>query len=251
METVEQVAKAIVDSTNIVVFTGAGMSADSGLPTYRGIGGLYNQKDSETGLAIEEILHAETFARDPAITWRYIAQIDEACMRAGPNIGHEILANWERRFPLTVITQNVDGFHVQAGSTGVIEIHGSLRHLVCCRCGENIERADLDLRHESLPPSCSKCGGVVRPRAVLFGEMLPQPAVAAYDQVMNRQPDLLIAIGTTAGFPYIHEPFIQASRSRVTSLEINLGQTLISEHVTHRLEMPAAEALQAINQALV
>ena len=128
-EALEKVGNALSRATRVGVLTGAGMSAASGLPTYRGIGGLYNDIEVEAGMPIEEILHAYTLARNPALTWKYVAQIGEACRGANPNEGHRILAAWAQRFELMIATQNVDGFHREAGSRDVIELHGNLSEL--------------------------------------------------------------------------------------------------------------------------
>ena len=130
-----RVAERLAQARRVGVLTGAGMSAASGLPTYRGIGGLYNDIEIEAGMPIEEILHAYTLARDPALTWKYIAQIEQACRAASFNEGHSILARWGSRFELMLATQNVDGFHSAAGSDNVIELHGNLSRLFCIDCG--------------------------------------------------------------------------------------------------------------------
>ncbi len=232
----------------VAVLTGAGMSAESGLPTYRGIGGLYNDMDIEEGLPIEEILHAYTFARDPALTWKYLAKIEQACRGAEPNDGHRLLAQWDERFELYVVTQNVDGFHRDAGSANVIELHGNLRHLSCCDC-----RADFDVETFDalpIPPRCGKCDGLVRPDVVLFGEMLPAAATAAYERELARGFDVIFAIGTTAAFPYIHGPVAEAAAKGGVTVEINPDTTVLSDQVSHRVRSGALVALSAIDQAL-
>ena len=110
---VQTVAAAISGSRRIAVLSGAGMSADSGLPTYRGIGGLYNEMEVEEGMPIEDILHAYTFAGNPALTWKYLAQIERACRGAAPNHGHRLLAAWEHRFEVCLVTQTSMGSTVQ------------------------------------------------------------------------------------------------------------------------------------------
>ena len=122
-------------SRSALFVTGAGMSADSGLPTYRGVGGLYDSGTTEEGLPIEVLLSGPLFARRPEWTWKYLAEIERACRGAAPNRGHEVLALLERRLPrCVVLTQNVDGLHRRAGSTEVIEIHGNLHDLSCTAC---------------------------------------------------------------------------------------------------------------------
>lgn len=224
------------------------MSADSGLPTYRGINGLYNDIEIEQNMPIEEILHAYTLARHPALTWKYIAQIDQACRAAGPNDGHRVLAGWDKRFEVWVMTQNVDGFHRAAGSRNVVELHGNLSRLYCCACRAEFDNLEFDL--SVLPPRCIHCDGLVRPDVVLFGEQLPQSAVSHYERELARGFDIMIAIGTTAAFPYIAEPMLNAGARGCVTVEINPDSTALSNEVSHHIAGPAREVLQALDTRL-
>ncbi|MDR2015595.1 MAG: NAD-dependent deacylase [Azoarcus sp.] len=229
--------------------TGAGISADSGLPTYRGIGGLYNDRLTEEGFPIEEALSGHMLARRPEITWRYIGQIESNCRRAGPNAAHRLIAAFEKEKPgLWVLTQNIDSLHRKAGSKNLIEIHGTVHRLLCTAC--NHERGVEDYAELALPPVCPECGQQVRPDVVLFGEMLPRLALERLAQVMEEGPDLVISIGTTSVFPYIAHPVWWARQSGVASVEINPGETGVSMIVSHRLKMGAAQALEAIWERL-
>src|SRR5262245_15423379 len=132
---IDQVVELLRRSRSLLFITGAGLSADSGLPTYRGIGGLYEGRDAEEGLPIETLLSKEVMFTRPELTWKYLLQIEQACRAAGPNRGHEVIAEMESRFErVWVLTQNVDGFHRRAGSRNVIEMHGSLHRLRCMHC---------------------------------------------------------------------------------------------------------------------
>lgn len=247
-DALEQVAVILRDARRVAVLTGAGMSAASGLPTYRGIGGLYNDFEIEQGMPIEEILHASTLARDPALCWKYIAKIAAACRGAQPNAGHTVLAAWDARFDLHVITQNVDGFHRRAGSRNVIELHGNLGDFFCLDCAARFDATTLDV--DVLPPRCIKCDGLVRPNVVLFGEMLPPQALQRYEHELMRGFDVIFAIGTTAGFPYIHDPIVTAARRGVATVEINPDVTPLSEIVAHRIMAPADTALSQLDRLL-
>lgn len=244
----DTVAAALARARRVLVLTGAGMSAASGLPTYRGIGGLYNDMVIDEGMPIEEILHAYTFARDPALTWKYIAQIERACRGGKPNTGHYLLARWDDRFELHVVTQNVDGFHRAAGSRHVVELHGTLADLRCCACGRAYSLQEFDLN--CLPPRCVSCDGLVRPDVVLFGEMLPATAMARYEHELEQGFDVVFAIGTTAGFPYIHTPVIEARRRGALTVEINPGETPLSAEVDVRLGLDACSALEILDQRI-
>jgi NAD-dependent deacetylase len=132
---VEQVVELLRGSRSILFITGAGLSADSGLPTYRGIGGLYEGRDAEDNIPIEALLSREAIEARPDLTWKYLLQIERACRTAKPNRGHEVIAEMESEFErVWVLTQNVDGFHRRAGSRNVIDIHGDLHRVRCMRC---------------------------------------------------------------------------------------------------------------------
>ncbi len=242
------VVAALRQARRVVVLSGAGMSADSGLPTYRGINGLYNDIEIEQNMPIEEILHAYTLARNPALTWKYIAQIDNACRAAAPNDGHRVLAQWDARFECWVVTQNVDGFHRAAGSRNVIELHGNLSRLYCCACRAPFNNLDFDL--SVLPPRCTHCDGLVRPDVVLFGELLAQSAVNQYELELARGFDVMIAVGTTAAFPYIAEPLLNATARGCITVEINPDSTTLSNDVRYRIAGPACEVLLALELQL-
>jgi len=245
----ETILRAFRSARSVLAITGAGMSADSGLPTYRGIGGLYEEAITDDGVPIEVALSGEMLASDPSVTWKHIARIEAACRGAGPNDGHRVLARWESRFPrFTVLTQNVDGLHAAAGSRNVIEIHGDVHHLRCTGCAYGFTVAS----YESLPipPRCERCDALVRPEVVLFGEMLPSGAIQKLQTELNRGFDLVLTIGTTSVFPYIATPVKMAALNRLPTIEINPGTTEVSEFVSHRIRTGAAAALLAIDRAL-
>jgi NAD-dependent deacetylase len=241
----DHIAERCRDATSVLFITGAGISAESGLPTYRGVGGLYNQGETEEGPPIEDLLSGAMLALDPAVTWKYIHQIESACRGAGPSRAHEIVAAFQKKIPRTwVLTQNVDGFHRRAGSTRVIEIHGDLGKLACTECSYRT-------RVESYAglgavPSCPRCGSVVRPEVVLFGEMLPHAAVATLEHELAHGFDVIFSIGTTSSFPYIRAPVVLGRRSGALTIEINPAETDLSGLVEHRLRTRAGEALTAI-----
>ena len=167
---IDKAAQALSGAERILIITGAGLSADSGLPTYRGLGGLYNG-ETEDGLPIEVALSGPTLRRDPALCWKYLAEIGRACLQAEPNAGHFAIAELQRRKPGTwVLTQNIDGFHRRAGSPPdrLIEIHGQLAPLSCMGCGKVDGRPLPSLLDQPLLPRCLTCDGVLRPAVVLF-----------------------------------------------------------------------------------
>lgn len=241
-ETLDTVAQLIDDSDRILFITGAGISADSGLPTYRGIGGLYHERLTEDGLTIEEALSGEMMYQRPDITWKYIAQIEANCRGAQPNIAHRIIAALEAENPgVWVLTQNVDGLHRDAGSNNLIEIHGTVHRLRCIECHH--ARTVTDYAGLEIPPACPSCGGLIRPDVVLFGEMLPDAGLNRLQALLDDGVDLVVSIGTTSVFPYISGPIWWADQVGVPSVEINPGETEVSRLVTHRIRMKAAEAM--------
>jgi NAD-dependent deacetylase len=242
---VAAIAGALRSAKSVLVITGAGMSAESGLPTYRGLGGLYEDTSTDDGIDIEDALSGPMFRSRPEITWKYIGQIEQACRGARHNRAHEIVAELEQRIErLWVLTQNVDGFHRDAGSKNLIEIHGNLRHLECTRCGAIEEVSDYS--GLELPPKCGSCSGLVRPRVVLFGEMLPPEPIRVLERELLRGFDIVFSIGTSSLFPYIAEPVVLARRTGRLAVEINPGLTPVSRVVNRRLECGAVAGLEAI-----
>ncbi len=247
-ETLRVVAGALEGARRVLFVTGAGLSADAGLPTYRGVGGLYEGRSTEEGLPIEVALSGPTFQKDPALTWRYLKQIEARCRGAEPSPGHRFMAALEARCEVVVLTQNVDGLHQAAGSSRVIAIHGDVHRLACTACAHRARVAD----YAGLPdlPTCPLCGAVVRPEVVLFEEMLPAQAVAELEQALARSFDLVFAVGTTALFPYIAGPVVQAARQGRPTVEVNPARTVLSDIVRHRLPITAAEAFSALRDLI-
>jgi NAD-dependent deacetylase len=243
----DHVSEAFARARSALFITGAGISADSGLPTYRGIGGLYEDVDATTdeGFTIEDALSGDMLRARPEVCWKYIHQIERACRGATWNRGHEVLALMESRYERTwVLTQNVDGLHRRAGSKNVIEIHGNMHKLACTRCAYR-DRVE-DFTALALPPRCPDCEAIVRPEVVLFGEILPRAAVAVLDRELGRGFDLVVSIGTTSVFPYIAAPVLLARRAGCDTVEINPGSSDVSHLVGHRIRNRAAVALDAI-----
>ena len=246
----DQATAQLGAARRVLAITGAGISADSGLPTYRGIGGLYEADLTEDGLPIEEALSGAMMRKRPALCWKYIHQIESSCRGAGPNAAHAALASLQQRFEsFTVLTQNIDGFHRAAGSRDLIEIHGRIHELWCVECGA--EREVADYAGLDIPPACARCGGLERPRVVLFGEMLPEPALLRLQAVMDEGVDAVLSIGTTSVFPYIAAPVLMARRRGIPSIEINPGQTEVSDLVGMRLRERAAVVLPELQRRLL
>ena len=241
---IETVAAFLREASSVLFITGAGISADSGLPTYRGIGGLYEDAETPEGIPIEEALSGEMMRQNPALTWKYIHQIEASARGASFNRAHSILAEAERRFErVWVLTQNVDGLHRKAGSKNVIDIHGDVHDVLCTACEHRSTVEDYS--HLAPLPLCPDCGAPLRPDVVLFGELLPRKKVETLERELLRGFDVVFSIGTTSVFPYIARPVVEARMKRKATVEINPGETLISGEVDVKLEMGAAEACEA------
>ncbi|MBP86074.1 MAG: NAD-dependent protein deacylase [Planctomycetaceae bacterium] len=242
---VRRAVEALLESSSTLFITGAGVSADSGLPTYRGVGGLYDVETTSEGYAIEEILTAETLQHDPALTWKHLLEIGKACHGATFNRAHQIIAEAETCFErVLVLTQNVDGFHTEAGSKKVIDIHGDMRELVCTRCDfRECVSSDSEPR---IPPPCPQCDSVVRPDIVLFGEMLPAHKSERLYNELRMGFDVVFSIGTSSLFEYIAWPIHLAKDTGKCTVEINPVETSVSSLVDIRIPLGASAALEQI-----
>jgi NAD-dependent deacetylase len=249
---IARAAERLAEARSILFVTGAGISADSGLPTYRGVGGLYDDADTEDGLPIEVCLSGSMFRKQPARTWKYIRQIERACRGAKPNAAHDLIVELERtRERVWVLTQNVDGLHAAAGSKQLIAIHGDVHALRCTACAWR-DRVDdyaaFDGQVEA--PRCPSCDAVIRPEVVLFGEMLPGAAIDVLQTELARGFDAVISIGTTAVFPYISAPVVHTKQAGGLTIEINPGTSEVSGLVDFHLKLGAAAAMQGLCAAL-
>jgi NAD-dependent deacetylase len=241
----DAVAERLARSRRVLFITGAGISADSGLPTYRGVGGLYGAALTPDGVSIEEALSGDMFAARPDITWRYLAQIESGCRGAMPNDAHHAIVRLERHLDrVMTFTQNVDGLHRAAGSRDLIEIHGNLHDLMCTACAYR-ERV-VDLAGRDIPPLCPACGSMLRPDVVLFGEALPEGGMARLIDALQTGFDMVFSIGTSSLFPYILQPVIYARQSGTPTVEINPATTPMSALVDYHLPLGAVAAMRAI-----
>jgi NAD-dependent deacetylase len=235
---------------SIGAITGAGVSRGSGLPTYRGRGGIYD--DPAEGDRTVEALSGPTFAVDPDRTWRAVAALALRICAARPGAAHRALAGIERRVErFVLLTQNVDGLHHRAGSRHVIDIHGDILETRCLSCAAigRLDRGTLPTLEHA--PRCERCSGMLRPGVVLFGELLPEDKVRRMvDEFHRSVPDLVLIAGTSALFPYVTEPLLSAQARGKLTVEINPETTQASRLVGFSLR-GAADAYQPrIEQAL-
>jgi NAD-dependent deacetylase len=228
---------------SVMAFCGAGVSAESGLPTFRGAGGLWD------GDPVEAVATPESFRRDPQRVWRFYSRRQEALARARPNPAHLALAAMEQRYRrFLLVTQNVDDLHERAGSRELVKLHGNLMQVRCVRCGlltplaQPIRCADVEMGRL---PLCD-CGAVVRPNVVWFGEYLNPLHLQRIDRFLKPGLDLLLVTGTSAmvsggyGLPSL------ARSLGAKVVEINPEPTLVSEDAHLVLRAPAGELLARV-----
>jgi NAD-dependent protein deacetylase/lipoamidase len=236
-------ARRISPGPRITVLTGAGVSAASGVPTFRGPGGLW--KDFRP----EELATPEAFARDPATVWGWYDWRRQLVARCRPNRAHEVLALWSRRYPgFSLITQNVDGLHERAGTRNVVRFHGSLWEVSCwtgCRLGS---WPDDTVPFPKLPPPCPHCGGTLRPGVVWFGEAIPGDAVEAAERALDC--DVCLVVGTSS-VVYPAAGLASGARERgAFTVEINPEATPASTEVDLALPGKAEEVLNELEKIL-
>jgi NAD-dependent protein deacetylase/lipoamidase len=218
----------------IVVFTGAGVSADSGIPTFRGAGGLWRN------FRAEDLATPEAFARDPAMVWEWYEWRRGLVRDAQPNAAHRAIARLEGAL---VVTQNVDALHARAGSRDVIELHGSLFRVRCTREGTT---RDAGEPFAEIPPRC-ECGALLRPDVVWFGEMLSAAALERASREIE-EADLLLVIGTS-GVVYPAAGLVSIHRG--LSIEINPQASGVTSACTLAVAATAAEATPKIVEAIL
>ena len=236
----DRVRRLLGKSKRVAVLTGAGISAESGVPTFRGKDGLWRNYRPE------EIACMEAFLRDPVLVWEWYLERKKGIAAVTPNAAHDLLARWEaargEADGFTLITQNVDGLHGRAGSRNILELHGNIWITRCLACERRAR--DESLAYAELPPKCP-CGGVVRPHIVWFGEMLdPEVLETAWDTV--GRADLCFVIGTSSlVYPAAALPRA-ALEAGAAVVEVNPEPTPLSDAATVSLRMKAVEFAEAM-----
>ena len=237
----DRLVAALRNATRVSALTGAGVSAESGIPTFRGAGGLWE------GHRIEEVATPEAFRADPAAVWRFYEARRRAARDAAPNAGHRALAAMEARFPeFLLATQNVDGLHRRAGSRKLVELHGSIERRYCVSC----RRTEEDLEPiASLPPKCTGCGGMMRPDIVWFGEPLPVDAWSDAQEAA-RESEVYLVIGTSAEVYPAAGLALVAADAGARVFEINPAETPLSPVFAGAIREPSGVALPGVLAAL-
>ncbi len=231
----------------VLVLTGAGVSAESGIPTFRGKDGYWRKLDPI------KLATPEAFARDPDLVWQWYRERRHTIRDAQPNAAHQAVANLAQRADeFLLVTQNVDDLHERAGlaKAEMVQIHGDIFVTRCLRCG--FEQEQEHQQEQSGVPRCSKCGALMRPGVIWFGEPLPAPETERVENYLQRDPcGVVIVAGTTATFGYIIDWALRASRRGGELIEVNPEKTPLSRFATRLVREPAAVALPRLIDRLV
>jgi len=216
---------ALVNAQRVVAFTGAGVSAESGVPTFRGNDGIWEK------FKPEELANLNAFMRSPELVWEWYAHRKRIIAEIQPNPGHYALAKMEQMLPhFAIITQNIDNLHRRAGSKNVYELHGNIERNYCMKCRTPYSDDEIIGRDVPCLPRCRRCNGLIRPDVVWFGELLPEDewgkSVSAAESA-----DVLFSIGTSGVvYPAASIP-LMAKRQGAFIVEINPQPTLLTDHV--------------------
>jgi NAD-dependent deacetylase len=245
-DSIAQLAQRIQSASRISVLTGAGISAASGVPTFRGDEGLWKSYSPQ------ELATPEAFQNNPKLVWEWYDWRRELISKCPPNAAHHVLASWSKRYSgFTLITQNVDGLHEKAGAEDVIRFHGSLWHVFCRdRCKSSPPSWFYDaVPLPSIPPSCPYCGGLIRPAVVWFGETIEPEVIARSFAALDC--DIFLTVGTSALVYPAAGLVSQARQKGAFTVEINLEATPASDTVDLSIQGPAETVLEKLEKILI
>jgi len=231
----DTISNKLKDTEKIVFVTGAGISQESGIPTFRGKDGLWRKYDPM------KLATIDAFYEDPKLVWEWYEERRQNILNASPNPGHVAIEELEKYRQVSVLTQNIDGLHQRAGSTNVYELHGSIITIKCTVCDF---KNKITSRFLQLPPLC-KCGNILRPDVVWFGESLPQDV---WESAMTQASacDTMIVVGTSLEVSPANLLPVYAKQSGAMIIEINVDQTHMSSSMDLSLRASAAKALPGL-----
>lgn len=239
----ERLMEKLRSAEAVTVFTGAGVSAESGVPTFRGDDGIWKK------FKPEELANFDAFIRNPELVWEWYKQRKQIVATIQPNPGHYALVELEKLYKhFSVITQNIDNLHRRAGSKSVFELHGNIERNYCISCRKNFSNNEI-LSAEGVP-KCDRCGGLVRPDVVWFGELLPMDQWAESEKAA-RCADLFFSVGTSGiVYPAASLPMV-AKRAGAYLVEINPEPTPLTESADEFIAGKSGEVLPQLVQLLI
>jgi len=232
MKMFDNVSQKLRDSKKLVFVTGAGISQESGIPTFRGKDGHWRKHDPM------KLASIDAFFDDPKLVWEWYEDRRKNILSARPNEGHLAISKMEKFKDVVVLTQNIDGLHQRSGSTNVLELHGSIIRIKCTVCNFT---ADITKNFESLPPKC-KCGNMLRPDVVWFGEALPQDI---WKNAIKEASicDIMIIAGTSLAVSPANTLPLYAKQNGATLIEVNPEKTVMSNEMDLSIQATSANAL--------
>jgi len=235
MKMFDNVSQNLINSQKIVFVTGAGISQESGIPTFRGKDGYWRKHDPM------KLASIDAFFDDPHLVWEWYEDRRKNILMAKPNEGHFAIANMEKFRDVTVLTQNIDGLHQRSGSTNVLELHGSIIRIKCTVCDFS---GDIIEDFESLPPKC-ECGNILRPDVVWFGEALSEEV---WKNAIKEAStcDVMIIAGTSLAVSPANTLPIYAKQNGATLIEVNPEKTVMSNDMDLSIQATSANALPKI-----
>lgn len=228
----ESIKDKIKDSKKIVFVTGAGISQESGIPTFRGKDGLWKNYD------VMQLATIDAFYDHPRLVWEWYNERRRNIFSSEPNLGHKVIAELEKFVKVVVLTQNIDGLHQRAGSKEVLELHGSIVTIKCINCDF---KGQILTEFTDIPPLC-KCGNILRPNVVWFGEPLPQD-VWQQAIIHASECDLMIVVGTSLVVSPANTLPIYAKENNATIIEINPENTMMSSYMDFSIKSTSVKAL--------
>lgn len=239
---INQLIRLLADVRSVSVLTGAGISAESEIPTFRGKGGLWKQ------FKAEELATMSAFRKNPELVWEWYDWRRELMADKAPNPGHRVIAKWEETFPkFKLVTQNIDGLHQKAGSRSVIELHGNIWKVRCTEEGTVTDLAESPLKE--IPPRCRSCGALLRPHVVWFGESLDMSVLD--EAILSCSGcEVMFVVGTSAVVQPAASLPLSAAHAGATLVEINPQTTPLSDFVDYSFRGKAGDILPLLDRAL-
>jgi NAD-dependent deacetylase len=228
----ESITKNIRSAKKIVFVTGAGISQESGIPTFRGKDGLWRNYDAM------KLATIDAFYSNPKLVWEWYNKRRKNIFAAEPNLGHKAIAELEKFVKVVVLTQNIDGLHQRAGSTDVLELHGSIVKIKCTSCNF---KSDISTEFVDIPPLC-KCGNILRPDVVWFGESLPQD-IWQQAMIHASNSDVMIVVGTSLVVSPANSLPIYVKQNKAILIEVNPEKTAMSSYMDLSIRSTSVTAL--------